>query len=189
MITADELLQSAAGMAKRNYIYNRKLADPVGLINGQGKCSVSDHRLGLRRVKGNGCAAIAVYNALTYCGKNPDFDTICLGLEKYALRMGGILGVHPEKIGIFFEKCRIPAIKAEDHTDFINVMKAMTTGVMCYWVAKPDRSLLHFIAVINNRDGTYSLCNRYSNVGKPYAARSLEKFCTKERFVCGYFIN
>ena len=80
-------------------------------------------------------------------------------------------------------------MKAADYNDFVNVMNGMKVGIVCYWVAKPRRSLLHFVAVINNGDGTFSVCNRYSNRKKPSVVPSIQKLCSEEQYVTGFFIN
>lgn len=189
MITAEELLKIAPPSAKRNYEHNKKMRAPIGQINGQQSCRVSKYRFGLRKMSSNGCGAIAVFNALLCAGHEPDFHTIALGLEIYALRIKGLLGVNPDKMDRFFKECRIAAIKAQSYDDFLKVMGAVKVGILCYWVAKPKASLLHFVAVINNGDGTYSVCNRYANRKTPSAIPSIEKLCTKEQYVAGFFIN
>ena len=166
-----------------------KLRSPAGYINGQRECAVSRHRLGLRKAASNGCAAIAVYNAMLYAGYSPDYATISLGIEVYALRMGGLLGTHPEKMENYFKNMRIPAIKAADYSDFKRVLDAVNVGIVCYWVAKPKKSLLHFVAITNNKNGTYSVYNRYSNRKKPSVINSIDKLCTEDRFVNGFFLN
>lgn len=189
MISAQELLERSDSSTKKHYNYNNTLKAPSAIINGQRDCIVSKHRYGLCKIASNGCAPIAVFNALFYSGRQPDFNLITLGLENYALRMGGLLGTDPEKLDLFFKRCCIPAIKANGYNDYINVMNSVTSGIMCYWVAKPRRSLLHFVAVINNRDGTFSICNRFSNRRKAFVTDSIEKVCPPDCFVCGYFIN
>ncbi|MBP1545068.1 MAG: hypothetical protein J6A37_00535 [Oscillospiraceae bacterium] len=188
MIAKDELLKIASAKAKRNYEKNIRLRKPAGLINGQKSCNVSKHRMGIASVSFNGCAPIAVYNALYAAGHNPDFSLITLGIDSFALRMGGLLGTDPKKLEDCFAKCRIAAVKAKDYTDFVNVMGAVKVGIICYWVAKPKKSLLHFAAVINCGEG-YDVCNRFSNRKKPSRVRGIKDFCPKESYVCGFFIN
>lgn len=189
MITAEELLNKASASAKRHYKFNTKFRKPAKLINGQGKCEVSKHKFGLCRMSFNGCAPIAVYNALLCARFTPDFNIIAMGLETYSLKAGGLMGVDPEKIEIFFTECRVAAVKSKDYNDFVNVMRAVRTGIICYWVAEPKRSLLHFAAIVRNDDGSFFVCNRYSNRSKPSQVPSIEKLCTEERFVSGYFIS
>ena len=188
MITAEELLENAPSLAKRNFEKNQRLRKPVGLINGQRNCAVSSYRLGIRKMSANGCGAIAIYNALLSAGHKPDFAAISLGIDCYALNMWGIFGTDPKKAEELFKKCRIPAVKAKDYDDFVKVMGAVSVGILCYWVAKPRRSLLHYIAVVNNGQG-YDVCNRYSNRKTPSKVSSIGDFCPKESYVCGFFIS
>lgn len=188
MITVDELLKTAPSLGKRNYERNRRLTAPSDHINGQKNCCVSSYRLGLRKMSSNGCGPIAVYNALLYAGHKPDFNAISLGIESYALKFGGIFGTDPDKMEDFFLKCRIAAIKAKDHEDFCKVIGAVKAGIVCYWVTAPRRSFLHFAAVTSNENG-FLVFNRYSNRKKPSAVSSIDKFCSKEQFVCGFFIS
>lgn len=188
MISADELLENAPRSARQNYEKNSRMRKPAGLINGQRKCAVSDYRLGLCRMSHNGCGAIAIYNALLSAGHKPDISVIALGIECYALRLGGILGTDCRKAEVLFGKCRIPAVKASDYDDFVKVMGAVRVGILCYWVAKPKRSLLHYAAVVNNGSG-FDVCNRFSNRRTPSKVRSIGEFCPKESFVCGFFIS
>lgn len=188
MMTADELLEKAPSLAKRNYEKNSHMRKPVGLINGQRKCAVSNYRMGLCKMSHNGCGAIAIYNALLSAGHKPDISLIALGIDCYALRLGGIFGTDHRKVEELFKKCRIPAVKASDYDDFVKVMGAVRVGILCYWVAKPRRSLLHYVAVVNNGEG-FDVCNRFSNRRTPSKVRSIGDFCPKESFVCGFFIS
>lgn len=188
MITAEELLKNAPALAKRNFEKNRRLRKPAGLINGQRSCAVSSYRLGICKMSHNGCGAIAIYNALLSAGHKPDISVISLGIDRYALNMWGIFGTDPKKIEGLFEKCRIPAVKAKGYDDFVNVMGAVRVGILCYWVAKPRRSLLHYVAIVNNGQG-YDVCNRYSNRKTPSKVNSISDFCPKESYVCGFFIS
>ncbi len=189
MITADELLKTAPALGRRNYKKNSSRRRPEGIINGQRRCVVSDFRLGLRKVSSNGCGAIAIYNALFSTGQQCDFSTISLGIEKYALRLGGILGTDPKKLENYFKNMKIAAVCASDYEDFVRVMNAVRAGILCYWVAKPGRSLLHYVAIINNRDGTFSVCNRFANRSKPSVIDKIEKLCPKECYKAGFFMN
>ena len=189
MISEEELLEAASGRSRKNYEFNRRCKQPEGYINGQGSCAVSQCRIGMGKVSGCGCGAIAVYNALLCTGRRESFPLIVLGLEKYALRLGGLLGVNPEKIEKFFDGCKIPAMKAKDFEDFVNVMAAVKVGIVCYWTAKPYRSMLHFAAVVNKGDGSYVVCNRYSNRKTAMAVKGIDALCSEDRFVCGFFMN
>ncbi|MBQ7782517.1 MAG: hypothetical protein IJ368_00965 [Oscillospiraceae bacterium] len=189
MISADELLKNASSSAKRNYNFNKRLSKPRDLINGQRVCKISKYKLGIRKVSGNGCGPIAIYNALRIIGQQPDFPTICLAVDKYALRVGGIFGTDPEKLENMFKECRIAAMKAKDYEDFRTVSGVVRASILCYWVGKPKRSLLHFAAIFSNPDGTLSVCNRYSNRTTPSVARNLDRLCPKECYVCGFFLN
>lgn len=189
MISAEELLSISTSMGRKNYRINSRQKKPVGLINGQRKCVVSGYRLGLRKMAGNGCAPIAVFNALYCTGIEPDFCAISLGIEKYALSFMGLTGAAPSKMETFMSKCQIPAVKAQGYEDFVNVMGAVRVGILCYWTAKPGRSLLHYAAVINNRNGTYDVCNRYSNRRRPSTVGSIKELCPKESYVCGFFMS
>lgn len=189
MIKAEELLKKASPSAKRRYKKNRKIHIPSDSINGQMKCCASKFRLGLFPMSYNGCGAIAVYNALYYLGQSPVLADIALGIEMYALRFWGLLGTDPEKIEKMFKECRIAAIKANDYDDFVKVMSAVKAGIVCYWVNKPKRSSLHFAAIINDNEGKYLVCNRYSNRTKPSVIQSVEKLCSKEQYVAGFFMN
>ncbi|MCI7768612.1 MAG: hypothetical protein MSJ26_11620 [Oscillospiraceae bacterium] len=187
MVTADELLEKAPSLAKKNYEKNIHMRKAFGLINGQKNCAVSRHKLGIARMSMNGCGAIAIYNALFAAGHNPDFNTISLGIDCYALNTWGIFGTDPNKLEDYFRKCRIAAVKASDYEDFVKVMGAVKVGILCYWVDKPNRSLLHYVTVINNGEG-FDVCNRYSNRKTPSKVRSIDKLCPKECFVCGFYI-
>lgn len=189
MITAEEMLEKASMLAKSNYKRNKKRRLPEGLINGQKECTVAKYNFGIRHMSTNGCGPIAIYNALYHARLAPDFNAIALGLETYSLRAFGIFGVNPEKLDRFFSECRIAAIRAKDYADFVGVMGAVKVGILCYWVADPKISLLHFVTIIRNDDGTYSVCNRYSNRKTPSQIPSIEKLCTEERYVAGYFIS
>lgn len=188
MITAEELLKNAPSLAKRNFEKNRRMRKPVGLINGQRSCAVSSYRLGICKMSHNGCGAIAIYNALLSAGHKPDISVISLGIDCYALNTLGIFGTDTKKVEMLFEKCRIPAVKAKNYEDFVNVMGAVRVGILCYWVAKPRRSLLHYVAVVNNGQG-YDVCNRFSNRKTPSRVRAIGDFCPKESYVCGFFIS
>ncbi|MBQ5333282.1 MAG: hypothetical protein J6K92_08505 [Oscillospiraceae bacterium] len=188
MITAEELLEKAPSLARRNYEKNIRMRKAFGLVNGQGNCAVSRHRLGIAKMSSNGCGAIAVYNALYAAGHNPDFNTISLGIDCFALRLWGVFGTDPDKMEKYFRKCRIAAVKAADYDDFVMVMSAVKVGILCYWVDKPKRSFLHFVAVINNGEG-FDVCNRYSNRKTPSRVRSMGDFCPKECYVCGFYIS
>lgn len=189
MITADELLKIAPAAGRRNYEKNIRMRKPRGLINGQKNCPVSNHRLGHFKMSFNGCGAIAVYNAMYQAGLEPDFNVISLGIDTYALKMGGLFGTDPKKLEDCLKNCRIAALKADGYADFVSVMKSVRVGILCYWVGKPRLSLLHFAAIINLGDGKYSVCNRYSNRKSPSVINSLEKLCPKECYVCGFFMN
>ncbi|MCM1525371.1 MAG: hypothetical protein NC120_13045 [Ruminococcus sp.] len=189
MISAEELLSVSTSTGRKNYRINSRLKKPAGLINGQRQCAVSNHRLGIRKMSSNGCGPIAVFNAMYSAGLEPDFNAISLGIEKYALGFMGLTGTAPQKMESFMQKCLIPAVKAQSYEDFVNVMGAVRVGIICYWVAKPKRSLLHYAAVINNRNGTYDICNRYSNRKKPSTVGSIKELCPKESYVCGFFIS
>lgn len=188
MITAEELLENAPALAKRNYEKNRRLRKPAGFINGQRNCAVSRHRLGIAKMSFNGCGAIAVFNALTAAGQNPDFCTVSLGIDCYALRLWGIFGTDPKKLEVYFRKCRIAAITAADYNDFVNVMSSVKVGILCYWVAKPGRSLLHYAAVVNTGNG-FDVCNRYSDRRTPSRVRNIGDLCPEASYVCGFFIS
>lgn len=189
MVTAEELLKIAPSLGKRNYEKNIRMRKPSGLINGQKSCPVSNHRLGICRMSHNGCGVIAVYNAMCQAGLDPDINVISLGIDTYALRAWGLLGTDPKKIEECMKNCRIAALKAADYNDFVNVMKSVRVGILCYWVGKPRRSLLHFVALINNGDGKYAVCNRYSNRKSVSMVNSIEKLCPEECYVCGFFMN
>lgn len=188
MIKAEELLKKASPSAKRRYEKNLRIHIPSDSINGQMNCCASKCRLGLFPMSYNGCGAISVYNALFYMGQSPVLADIALGIEIYALRFFGLLGTDPKKIEKMFMECRIAAIKANDYDDFIKVMSAVKAGIVCYWVGKPKRSSLHFAAIINN-GGRYFVCNRYSNREKPSEIRSVDKLCSREQYVAGFFMN
>ncbi|MCM1577417.1 MAG: hypothetical protein NC078_01290 [Ruminococcus sp.] len=189
MLNELELLGDASGRSRKNYEFNRRRKQPERLINGQGNCIVSQCKFGMGKVSMCGCGAIAVYNALLCTGQRESFPLIVLGLENYALRMGGLLGTDPKKIDKFFSECKIPAMKAENFVDFVNVMSAVKVGIVCYWTAKPYFSLLHFAAVVNNGDGSYAVCNRYTNRKTPAAVKKIESLCTEDRYVCGFFMR
>lgn len=189
MISEEELLKKASGRSRKNYEFNRRCKQPRGYINGQGCCAVSQCKMGINKVSRCGCGAIAVYNALLCTGNEESFPLIVMGLERYALRLWGLLGTDPGKMERFFAECKIPAMKAESFGDFVNVMAAVKVGIICYWTAKPYRSMLHFVAVINNGNGGYVACNRYSNRKTAMGIKGIETLCNEERFVCGFFMN
>lgn len=189
MISEQELLERASARGRRNYKANCRRKQPSGLVNGQRSCEVSGFSVGIVKVAHGGCAPIAVYNALLAAGRGESFPLIVMGFERYALRLGGILGGDPDKMENFFNQCKIAAIKSEGYEDFVSVMKAVKVGIICYWTAKPGRSLLHFAAVVNMGEKGYAVCNRFSDRKTPSAVRSIEAFCTEDRFVNGFFLS
>ncbi len=188
MISAEQLLKSASPSSASRYKANCKKRSPNNIINGQRECIVSNHRLGLRKMAKNGCGPIAVYNALFFTGQSPDFNTVALGIDMYALRLGGLLGTDEKKLDECFSKCHIAAVRAKDYDDFCRVLPAVRAGLLCYWIAKPKKSLLHFVTVINH-NGKLLVCNRYCNTHKPSPVMSIEKFCSPEQYVSGFFFN
>lgn len=186
----DDIIGSAKRSALKRYKRNCSLpAIPQGVtINGQGKCCVSGHRLGIMKMSFNGCGPIAIYNAMLLAGHKTDFNLLTLCVDSNALRMGGIFGTDWNKLDKVFSICHIAAIKAADYNDFTKVLPSVSSGIICYWAAKPGRSVQHYAAVAKTDSG-YIVCNRYSNRDKPSKVPNLEKLCTEDRFIAGYFIN
>lgn len=189
MINEQELLENASSGSRKNYERNCRRKQPSGLINGQKNCAVSGYSIGIAKVSHGGCGPIAVYNALQAAGRGESFPLIVLGFERYALRAGGLLGGDPGKMERFFRECKIAAIRSESYDDFVSVMRAVKVGIICYWTAKPGRSLLHFAAVVNMGEKGYAVCNRYSDRKTPSAVKSIEALCPPERFVNGFFMS
>ncbi|MGN0666280.1 MAG: hypothetical protein ACI4KF_07110 [Huintestinicola sp.] len=187
-ITA-ELLADATAAQKKHYEYNKQLLKPKSIINGQKIGPIAEFKFGLAKMGYNGCGPIAVYNALSLSGIKADICDIILALEKQALKLGGILGTDPKKLDKFFSDNRIAALKASDYNDFVNDMNNMHVGILCYWTKKPNRSSMHYITIYRTEDNKFVMCNRFGNRNKQYSADSMEKVCTEEQYICGYFIS
>lgn len=193
MITRDELLQKASPLARRQHERNLSIEkalpiEPGVLINGQSRCAVSTYRMGLCRMANNGCAAIAVYNAMTLLGHKPDMHAIVLGLRMYGLWLGGLFGVNPYRLEKCLDKMRIPCMRARDYKDFENVSRAVGACILCYRIKDRLISPMHYVAV-QYRDGGYTVCNLYNNARRTYRIRELAELCPESRFVAGFYIN
>lgn len=156
-------------------------------INGQGKCAVSDSRMGLMKMSYNGCGAIALYNALRLIGKKPDMGLIVTLIERYGLVLFGILGTSPFSIKRIGKLLGAHMTRMLTYEEFVAAAEGNITILAC-WTGRPFRSSNHLMA-IDGRNGSFLVYNRYNDMTCPSEIPSIDRLCKKEQYVSGYVVN
>ncbi len=149
-------------------------------INGQKLCREKNMRLGWCRLKTNGCAIIAIYNALGFLGRTMSVDEIVRAF--HAWYRPHFFGISPRRLRGFFRHENIP---------FQNVslaeaeLKNGDIAVLTYWNRCFAKKFVNPFAgahtVCIRYEGKLTVCNRFSNRKEIYRCDSLNELLTNRK--------
>lgn len=140
-------------------------------INGQSVSDCAGLRLGWCRLKTNGCAVLAIYNALGFLGRMMPLDGILNTFR--AWYRPHVFGISPRRIRAFFRRQEIP-FSCEESAWREGDLAVITYWNRCFWrkIVNPFGGA-HTVCV--RYDGKFWVYNRYSNRAKTYCFDSLEE--------------
>lgn len=163
-------------------------------INGQSLCEYARLRFGWLRLRTNGCSVLAVYNALGLLGRKVSFQEI-FGFFHSRFRPR-FFGVMPHELGRFFRKY-VPSVKGvRSAQELEKLLKGGGAAVVTVWnrafriFGKRIPNVFggaHTMAVHYN--GSYVVCNRYSNKTLFYAYDSPEAIWSEGCLIKGFYLK
>ncbi len=162
-------------LGKRNYLTNSKLDArlPQGMLNGQGKGSLSEFRYGLFSFGWCGCEIIATYNLLQMLGQPEPLSEIAREIYRYGHVLLGFFGTNVYVLRFYLKKHGIPARTVYSKQAFLDAPGDL--GVVSFWT-KPNRVLtssVHTVAYRVHPDGSVTVFNRYNSHGYAHEYASI----------------
>ena len=154
-------------LARRNEAFNWSQPAVTGYIGQQGGGGQADElRLGLFRMRRNGCGAIAAYNLLKYTGHFRDIREIASDLEYKGVILRGLFGIRPDEICAY-----ISAVSGEQATlyglkrvrDYDDLFRDAKAGILTFWNA-PGRWSMHSVMLHPLGEGRIRVYNYYTNI-------------------------
>ncbi len=146
-------------------------------INGQSVSACSNLRLGWCRLKTNGCAVVAIYNALGFLGLAMPLEKILRSFR--AWYRPHLFGISPRRIRAFFRQRDIAFCFDNEHWNDGDI------AVVTYWNRR------FFGKFVNPFGGAHTVCvrysdgfwvyNRFSNRSKTYRYDSLEMLLSDKK--------
>ena len=173
-------------------------------INGQSVCEYANMEFGWLSVSTNGCAAIAIYNALGFTGQAVYFSDVIKQLDSW--HRPRFFGVMPGEIGNCLANFGASFTEADSISELELLMENGGVAIVTRWNRTSVRSLTmlypilyesvdvsggaHTMAVVHDGNGNYTVYNRYSNKPISYPYDSLEEFIGSEvRYVAGFYLG
>lgn len=175
-------------------------------INGQSLCAYANHPFGWIRLGQNGCAVLAIYNALLLRGTPVSLEQI-LHLLDHPLRPR-FFGVRPGEVHRCLSSLQVPHQQFYSSSTLEEALKDGGIAIVIRW----NRTVPHFdftlspqplesyhiadpfggahcMALTHHRDGQWTVFNRYSNRSKVYRYNSFSDFMENPAtFLAGFLL-
>lgn len=153
-------------LAKHNFQYNQTIPLPTVPVNGQALGAVSGVKFGVGTLAKCGCGVLAVFNALTLCGRKIPLQQVACVMESYRV-MWGLLGVNCFALGKALGRWDIPAKKISGAGNMTDFLQKGRVALAAYWTKKPFLSSAHIVCLYGEGNGKARVYNLYSR--RPYA--------------------
>ena len=167
---------------RENYIHNLEKSKALQFpLCGQRLGELSEIRIGLKKAAHCGCGAIAVYNAMSMIGKEPQLHDIVAAIEKRGLLFYGMFGTNPVAIGKYLTR---QGIVWKRYKNAAQVEQEYEDGdaVICLynWASKSGLGA-HYVA-LGRENGVWKGYNVYSRSDKIYEYKSLQAFIDADEY-------
>lgn len=144
-------------------------------LNGQGVGTLSTFRIGTKQFAQSGCGAIAVFNALSIIGREPDLSEIIDFLERKGLVCYGKFGINPVAIGKYLNRenvnwKRYGGVDLPEH-----LYERGDSVIALYGWASHSGCGNHYVALERLEDG-WKAYNVYNNAEKAIVYPDLKTF-------------
>ena len=176
-------------------------------INGQKLCKYMDLNFRWLTLSDNGCAIIAIYNALGLTGRKVSIPEIVDYFDSPLFNLR-VFGVMPNEIGDFLSDYDISYKEANSLADLESLLSGGGTAIVTRWneVATLEYPIglglsiickvpnvfagAHTMTIVHDGNGKYTVYNRYGNRDRIYEYNSLEEFMGSEvQFISGYYLE
>ena len=139
-------------------------------------------RYGFRPSAKTGCGWIALYNALTLMGENPDAETLIQSLERQIPLINGNAGTILFSPGLLLKQWGYPVRSTAVQSRFDSLCRESDAAILFYYWRSGLRIGSHFVAVRCTEQGFWGY-NTFSNSeGPDFYGNSLEKFLRQQKF-------
>ena len=178
-------------LAGKNYLYNRALPLPKGLITGQGNRYPSAFMMGTFNIAYNGAVPVALYNTWTLLGLDPSLAEMILELEgNEVVLLDGYAGVDARNLGAHFDAHGIPYIRYETPTALSAEARDGDICLLTYWNDRFFRENKGLNTVTAQYiAGAWVVYNFNMNDTAPRTYRTLPELLRGKKLIVGYRVH
>ncbi len=170
---------------KFNYKKNLNIDPGRGLLNGQGRGTLSTCRYGFFPMSYNGCEIIAIYNMRYLLGIPAELRDIAKEVYPYGHAFCGVFGTWPFAIGKYFKDNGIRVKYNKVYNSFKEDFAPRKYAVITFWNARNPFKGIHTVAIENTQEGL-RIYNKTNGTTEPVTVNSIDDYMDEHRFICGY---
>jgi hypothetical protein len=165
--------------------------DPyASVINGQSVFDGADNACGLGTYSANGCAIIAIYNAMLLCGKPQDLDSITTEISFLGgMILGGLFGAHPWSFDEYFF---LHGVSYSEYWSYDALLQDIAEGdIVVFTVMNSSSDIsrgFHTMAA-QYVGGQFIVCNYSNDFPTPHPTSSLNPIYGDSMWLYGYIIG
>ena len=162
-------------------------------VNGQAVCKYADVDFGVKKMRDNGCAILAIYNAQGLTGN----ATYISCLTSYFEERGSVrlFGVFPWEIHEYFVDRNIPHQRAKTLGELDTLLSNGGTAIVTFWNDTIAGSSVpnvfcgaHTVAITYDGVGQYCVYNAFNNVTESRYYNSIEDYIGRG-YMDGFYIG
>ena len=172
---------------KENAARRARAVLPPGRINGQALAPLGSLPFGAWDIGHNGCAVIAVYNALLALRRPVPFVQIADALEQRGLLFNGFGGTNLSAVAAYLRGLgvEVTVLRRRERARYDAAFAAADCAILSYWTGHTLRArdgswnMLHTVSVQHGFAGV-ELCNCSCDWPAPRNARSIADYLLRE---------